>query len=152
MRVLKAKALNPELTRFDCEVELNGKTLPYTADLNDAPSMEKVIPQIFDDVETKLISADIIFEPYSEPPPPPVVVPGSISARQARLALLRINKLDAVEPAIESMPSPDKEQAQIEWEYATEIERNHPFVKKLAAGLGLTDDQIDQLFIMGSEL
>lgn len=81
-----------------------------------------------------------------------VQVPNSITARQARLALISINKLADVETAINSMPSPDKEKAKIEWEYATEIERNHTFVANLAAGLGLNDTEIDNLFIEGAKL
>lgn len=80
------------------------------------------------------------------------LIPFEISARQARLALLSINKLADVDTAINAMPSPQKEQARIEWEYASKVERNHPFVESLAAGLALSSQEVDQLFIAGSKL
>ena len=76
-------------------------------------------------------------------------VPSSITARQARLALLKIGKLDDVSIAINSLESPIKEQIQIEWEYATEIYRNHNFIETLGSSLGLDKNAIDELFISG---
>ena len=66
---------------------------------------------------------------------PVVVVPTSVTPRQARLALLQIGKLDAVSAALTAIPDPARRTAaQIEWEYATVIERNSPLVTSLAAG------------------
>ena len=76
-------------------------------------------------------------------------VPTSITARQARLALLQVGKLNDVATAINSLESPTKEQIQIEWEYATEIYRNHNFIETLGASLGLDKDALDELFISG---
>lgn len=76
-------------------------------------------------------------------------IPTSITARQARLALLKIEKLDDVEIAINSLESPIKEKIQIEWEYATEIYRNHNFIETLGSSLGLDKNAIDELFISG---
>ena len=41
---------------------------------------------------------------------------------------------------------------QIEWEYATVIERNSPLVQSLAAGLGLTAADIDDLLTLAATL
>ena len=76
-------------------------------------------------------------------------VPTSITARQVRLALLQVGKLNDVATAINSLESPVKEQIQIEWEYATEIYRNHNFIKTLGASLGLDKVALDELFISG---
>ncbi len=76
-------------------------------------------------------------------------VPTSITARQARLALLKIGKLNDVATAINSLESPIKEQIQIEWEYVTEIYRNHNFIETLGASLGLDKNALDELFISG---
>lgn len=75
-----------------------------------------------------------------------------LTARQARLALMSISKLSLVETAINSLSSPQKEQALIEWEYATEILRGHPFVQNLASALNLSETEIDTLFIEGAKL
>lgn len=76
-------------------------------------------------------------------------VPTSITTRQARLALLKIGKLDDVATAINSLESPIKEQVLIEWEYATEIYRKHEFIETLGASLGLDKNALDDLFISG---
>jgi len=84
---------------------------------------------------------------------PVVVVPTSVTPRQARLALLQIGKLDAVSAALTAIPDPARRTAaQIEWEYATVIERNSPLVTSLAAGLGLTAADIDALFEAASRI
>ena len=80
---------------------------------------------------------------------PPTVngVPQSITMRQARLALLGAGKLSLVDAAIDSMPEPQKSAARIEWEYSNEVQRNNGFVAALGPALGMTEEQIDQLFI-----
>ena len=79
-------------------------------------------------------------------------IPKSITARQARLALLQIGKLDDVAAAISNLESPIKEQVQIEWEYATDIYRNNGFIDALSSALGLDKNALDDLFIAGKNL
>ena len=81
------------------------------------------------------------------------VAPTAVTPRQARLALLQIGKLDAVSAALAAIPDPaQRTAAQIEWEYATVIERNSLLVQSLAAGLGLTDADLDALFEAASRI
>ena len=89
-----------------------------------------------------------------EPADPIVpVVPQSVTMRQARLALLGVGLLDDVDAAIAAIPDPaQRKAAQIEWEYATVIERNSPLVQSLAAGLGLTAADIDDLLTLAATL
>lgn len=82
--------------------------------------------------------------------PPPIVVPTSVTMRQARLALLSSGKLGSVATVIASLPSPQKEAAEIEWEYSQEVQRNNGFVSLLAPALGLTETDLDDLFITAS--
>lgn len=79
-------------------------------------------------------------------------VPQQVTMRQARLALLAAGKLDTVSAAIASLPSPDKEEAQIEWEYSQTVERGRRFVAMLAPALGLDSAALDQLFITAATL
>lgn len=74
-------------------------------------------------------------------------VPEAVSMRQARLALLGAGLLGAIDAAINSLPSPQKEAAAIEWDYASDVRRDSPLLESLAPALGLTDAQIDALFI-----
>jgi hypothetical protein len=67
--------------------------------------------------------------------------------RQARLALLGAGMLDLIDTAIDALPSPQKEAARIEWEYATEVRRDSPLIASLVPVLGMTGDQVDALFI-----
>jgi hypothetical protein len=79
-----------------------------------------------------------------DPPPPP---PEAVTARQARLALLGAGLLDNVDATLASIPDPlSRRAAQIEWEYALEIRRDSPLVAALAPLLGLTAEQVDDLF------
>jgi hypothetical protein len=78
-------------------------------------------------------------------PPPPV--PGRVTMRQARLALLGIGLLDAVEPALAAIADPvERRAAEITWEYSIEVQRSNPLISALAAGLGLTEADLDNLF------
>ena len=79
-------------------------------------------------------------------------IPKSITARQARLALLQIGKLAGVTAAIANLQSPMKEQVEVEWEYAADIYRNNGFIDTLGAALGLSDAQLDDLFLQASKL
>lgn len=76
----------------------------------------------------------------------------TVTMRQARLALLNSGKLTDVTTAINALPSPQKEAAQIEWEYSQTVERHRPFVLAVAPALGLTDAQLDDLFTLASTL
>lgn len=76
-------------------------------------------------------------------------IPKSITARQARLALLSIGKLADVAAAISKLESPIKERVEIEWEYATDIYRNNGFIDALGSALGLDKAALDDLFIAG---
>jgi hypothetical protein len=78
--------------------------------------------------------------------------PQIVTMRQARLALLGAGKLSLVEAAIDALPEPPKTAAKIEWEYSQEVHRNKPFVQMLAQGLGLSQVELDQLFIAAATL
>jgi hypothetical protein len=82
----------------------------------------------------------------------PVVVPESVTMRQARLALLGAGKLALVDAAIDGMPEPQKSAARIEWEYSNEVQRNNSFVSALGPALGMTSTQIDGLFVAAAKL
>lgn len=78
------------------------------------------------------------------PPPPPVVEKvTSVSSAQGMLALLDAGLLDSVTAFVDN--STDK--ALKIWFYrANTWERNNPYIKAVATQLGLTDQQIDDLF------
>lgn len=75
----------------------------------------------------------------------------AVTMRQARLALLAAGKLGQIDAAIDSLPSPQKEAARIEWEYSQEVHRQKPLVLDLAPLLGLDDAALDALFVAASK-
>lgn len=78
------------------------------------------------------------------------MVPESVTMRQARIALSRAELIVAVEQALGAMQGQEGEEARIEWEYSQEVYRNKPFVIQLGAVLGLSEEQVDELFISAS--
>ena len=75
-------------------------------------------------------------------------IPRVVTMRQARLALHSAGLLDAVTAAVNAAPQDIK----IEWEYATEVDRNWPTLAALTATLGLTELQLDELFTLAGSL
>lgn len=71
-----------------------------------------------------------------------------VTARQIKLALLQTGLLDNIEAAVAQAGRAVK----IEWEYATEFSRNWPTLYAMQASLGLTDRQLDDLFILAATL
>jgi hypothetical protein len=85
-------------------------------------------------------------------PPAPAPIPQQVTMRQARLALLAAGKLSMVDAAIDSLESPDREAARIEWDYSSSVERSRPLVVMLGQALGLDEEALDQLFITAAGL
>lgn len=87
-----------------------------------------------------------IIAPYVEPvltPEEKRELMPNLTARQIRLGLLHLGKLSSVDVAIGALPEPDKSEAQIEWDYASEFRRLNHLIVKLIPILGLTDEQVD---------
>lgn len=74
-------------------------------------------------------------------------VPTEVTMRQARLALLDVGLLDN----INTLLSQDA-RAKIVWEYATAVYRDEVLVEQMQVVTGMTDEQIDDLFIAASKL
>lgn len=87
------------------------------------------------------------------PVPAASSVPLSISKRQARRALHDFGMLESVESAINNIQDPDlRQRVRIDYEDAQEYERAWPTLLQLAALIGLTDAQLDELFIHAATL
>lgn len=72
----------------------------------------------------------------------------TLTRRQLRLGLLANGITTAqVEAAIEAIPDPmAREVGRIEWADATTYERDHPLVAQIGTALGLTPEQIDDMW------
>lgn len=82
---------------------------------------------------------DIVNDPAPLPPAP---VPPSVTRRQL---LLVLNAQGITRAAIRAQIG-DDEAALIEYDEATTFDRPHPLVASLAAAMGLTSAQVDDLF------
>jgi hypothetical protein len=90
------------------------------------------------------------------PPPgqqitaPAVPDVASVSMRQIRRILFQYDMLSQVEIYISSLQSPDKELAQIDWEYATQVSKESEFLQQVFTQLNTDQQTIDRLFYEAS--
>lgn len=89
---------------------------------------------------------------FVAPPPPVPPLPAPLSARQIRLALAMNGLLANVDSAIATLPEPNRTLAKIEWEYATQFKRDNPMLLQIGAAIGLSAEQIDQMWQHGLAL
>ena len=85
-------------------------------------------------------------EPYVPPPPPPVT---QVTAYQAKIQLSRSGLYDSVQNLINNTTN---QELIIAWEYATTFDRYSLFIMGVAPELGLTEEQIDNLFLEASKI
>lgn len=83
--------------------------------------------------------------PYTQPAP---IVPRSLTPRQIRLALSQMGYREQVEAAVAAGPLA----LQDAWNHALEFVRDDPDVALILAAVGATQEQGDQLWILGATL
>lgn len=76
-----------------------------------------------------------------------VPVPASVTRRQMKLALLQQDLLSAVEAAVLALSDPA---LTINWQDALDFRRDHPFVLQMAALLGKTEAEVDEMFVLAA--
>lgn len=79
-------------------------------------------------------------------------VPLSVTMVQAQLALLGAGLLDKVSEAIAAIPGDEGRAARITWDKAVAVERGHPLIKAMQGALGMSDADIDALFVAAGKL
>ncbi len=77
----------------------------------------------------------------------------TITRAQAKAALIINGLIGQVQPAIDAISDPlQKALAQNDWDERLTFERNNPTLVGMAAALGMTDAQLDALFVQASTL
>ena len=77
----------------------------------------------------------------------------SVSMAQARIALIDMDLLDKVDSAIDAIvDAKEKAKAKTWWEYAQTVDRSSAIVQQLISALGLSADQVDELFLAAGNL
>jgi hypothetical protein len=74
-------------------------------------------------------------------------VPPSVSMAKARAVLITGGHMASITAALDAMTGIEGEVARSNWEFATTVDRDDPLTQSLATALGLTDLQMDALFI-----
>lgn len=112
-----------------------------------AGAIVPVANELYADVEAWLAEGNVLaeFSGYPEIPPQEIEVPERVSRMQAEMKLHRAGLLGQVDMIMQD-PATDPEIV-IAWQAATEVRRNSPTVAQLASRLGLTDAELDDLFI-----
>jgi hypothetical protein len=124
----------------------NSENTSIRCDINGVTSYVPVAPGNSDYAKIQELVAlnKLIITPY-EPPTPPVT---QITMRQTRLQLLVSGLLDDVEALIIQADRA----VQIEWEYATVVERRSSLVQAIASQLNLSEADLNTMFTNASAL
>lgn len=112
----------------------------------------QVSDAIFDQILTyptgrcRLVNNQVIaFTPAPRPP----TVPVSVTRAQALMALYQAGILDELQTIIAAHPYPP---VRIWFDNANEWRRDHPYIQVFGPELGLSDTDVDQLFLAASLL
>jgi len=82
-----------------------------------------------------------------------VAIPSVVPKLSALKALSRAGLLDQVEPAIAAIEDPQERiDAGLDWAHSMTVDRHWPLVQSLKVTMGLTEEQLDDLFILASTL
>lgn len=78
--------------------------------------------------------------------------PSSCTPRQFRLALINSGiDIDMIDSTINNIQDPiERKTALIEWEYSIEIKREHPLILSFATQLNVSEQQLDEIFILAN--
>lgn len=96
------------------------------------------------------VAVQAIIDAYQ---PAPAPVPQEVTMRQARVALISLRLFDQVEAALAAIPDEIERKLALQtWEYSAAVERFNPLIVMLAPALGLTDQQLDDLFRLAATL
>jgi len=113
---------------------------------------QTVAYRVLDDggMESCLVSVlpeGTVIDPYVAPPPP---IPTTVTRFQALAVLAAGGYLPTIKTYIATLGEDNI--TRLAWENATDWERTSPTLNALAAMLGLSDAQVDDLFIAASQV
>ena len=81
------------------------------------------------------------------------IVPESISQMKLRKQLIISGiSIASIDALIQSLPQPNKDLIYTMWEYAVVFDRHNPELNAMAEMLGITQEQLDEIFINGNLL
>lgn len=92
--------------------------------------------------------------------PPASLVPAEVTMRQASDALLLSGKFGRTDAQVDAtilsrfdaLPEPQRSLARNAWLKSNTVQRDNPFVRALGPALGMTEAEIDALFVAAARL
>jgi hypothetical protein len=114
----------------------------------------EVAPQITGAQVAQWQNGWTVLDEYPPLPPAPVIIPAVVTMAQARKALILGGiSIASVNTAIDGIvDATERELAQTDWEYSAAVRRDSALVTSLGPILDLTDEQIDDLFVLADTL
>lgn len=94
-----------------------------------------------------VVSVRAVVLPASGP-----VVPQRVPMLNAHLVLIETGLMPALRTFLDAMPGTEGDMARAQFEMALTMARNHPLVLDIPAALGVTEAEVDQLFITAGAL
>ena len=92
-------------------------------------------------------------EKFTPAPPPPPVVPAQVARAQGKAALIGAGLWAGVEAFVAAIIDPtERALAEVALHDTQQWQRNSPFLNAAKDGLGLTDEQLDELFVAASKI
>lgn len=80
-------------------------------------------------------------------------VPESISQMKLRKQLILSGiSIASIDALIQQLPQPNRDLIYTMWEYAVVFDRSNPELNAMAEMLGITQEQLDEIFINGNKL
>jgi len=81
------------------------------------------------------------------------IVPDSISQMKLRKQLILSDiSIASIDALIQSLPQPNRDLIYTMWQYAVVFDRHNPELNAMAGMLGVTQQQLDEIFINGNLL
>lgn len=111
-------------------------------------------------IEYSEIPQNVQYEIIDKPPTPEEIaeankpkVPESISQMKLRKQLILSGiSIASIDALIQSLPQPNRDLIYTMWEYAVVFDRHNPELNAMAGMLGVTQQQLDEIFINGNLL
>jgi len=140
---------NAEQTLIDLTIKWDAidEELPFTASPHDSEAHGRALFAAAEAGEFGPIAA------YVAPPPPPPFVPSQVTRAQGKVVLIQMGLWPQVLAFVDAIEDPvQKAVAEVAINDTVHWQRNSPFLNQAATALGITQAQMDQLFIQASEV
>ena len=133
--------------------EIDGQEIVVKCQAYANSQMDMLAADLGDDAPDHQALMDEVAATYVPPPPAPPYVPQQVSPRQIRQALNRVPYGEvALRQAVEAAVAAGDQDTKDWWEFATVFERTNPQVIGMGQVLGVSSEQLDDLWTLAASL